>query len=302
MDDVKPVVAIIGAGALGNVLARRLVESGYRIEAVISRHRARTMTLARRVEAGVGSTSLFDLPPSATLIFCCVPDDALVDVALALSQVRENWTNCTVIHTSGVHTADRMSALAARGASLLSFHPLQTFTRQSTPDAFEGINIALEGEETAIKLGQRLAQEIGARAFVLPAEAKIRYHLASSIASNFFVTLMALVGEVLSDIDIDRQKGASLMRPLVEGTWQNLSRHLPEDVLTGPIARGDKDTVSKHLAAMQEHLPHLVTVYAAMGAEAVRVAVRSGRLNPDDAQQVLDALHDALEPYEDRLF
>ena len=67
-----------------------------------------------------------------------------------------------------------------------------------------------------------------------------------------------------------------------------------EDALTGPIARGDRRTVETHLDALDEHLPHLIPVYAALGTEAVRVAVRSGRLAPDAAQHVLDALHDAL--------
>ena len=92
------------------------------------------------------------------------------------------------------------------------------------------------------------------------------------------------------------------MQPLVEGTLRNLARHLPEDVLTGPIARGDHRTVAAHLDALTDHLPHLIPVYAALGAEAVRVAVRSGKLAPDDAQQVLDTLHAALEPYKDFLY
>ncbi len=293
----NPSVAIIGAGAVGRVLARRLTARGYRVEAVLSRSEAGARALAAEVEAPVASASLADLPEPARLVFCCVPDDAVGTVARGLGPVRSDWSGTVVAHTAGALPAAALYNLGEQGASLLSFHPLQTFTAASRPEAFDGIYVALEGDARAVALGEEVAAGLGARSITLATEAKARYHLAASMASNYFVTLMALVGEVLASIDLDRREGAALMRPLVETTWRNLAGQLPEDALTGPIARGDRRTVETHLDALDEHLPHLIPVYAALGTEAVRVAVRSGRLAPDAAQHVLDALHDALGPY-----
>ncbi len=295
----RPGAAIIGAGALGRVLARRLAARGYRVEAILSRTAARARALAAQVKAPVASAALADLPAGVRLVFCCVPDDAVGAVAHALQTVRSDWSGTTVAHTSGALTAAALYPLGEQGAVLLSFHPLQTFTPASLPDVFEGIYVVLEGDAEAVALGVRVADDLGARSFTLAPEAKMRYHLAASMASNFFVTLMAHVGDVLADAGIDRRQGAALMQPLVEGTWRNLARRLPEEALTGPIARGDRRTVAAHLDALADHLPHLIPVYAALGAEAVRVAVRSGQLAPDDAQRVLDTLHTALEPYKD---
>ncbi len=295
----RPGAAIIGAGALGRALARRLAARGYRVEAVLSRTAVRARALAAQVKAPVASAALADLPSGVRLVFCCVPDDAVGAGARTLQTVRSDWSGTTVAHTSGALTAAALYPLGEQGAALLSFHPLQTFTPASLPDVFEGIYVVLEGDAEAVALGVRVADDLGARSFTLAPEAKMRYHLAASMASNFFVTLMALVGEVLADAGIDRRQGAALMQPLVEGTWRNLARRLPEDALTGPIARGDRRTVAAHLDALADHLPHLIPVYAALGAEAVRVAVRSGQLAPDDAQRVLDTLHTALEPYKD---
>lgn len=292
----KPSVAVIGAGALGRVLARRLKACGYRVAAVLSRTVARAKALAAAVDAPVASAALADLPAPVRLVFCCVPDDAVGVVARGLGPVRPDWSGTVVAHTSGALPAAALYNLGEQGASLLSFHPLQTFVATSLPNAFEEIYIALEGEAGAVALGARVAADLGARSITLAAEAKARYHLAASMASNYLVTLMALVGEILAGIDIDRRQGAALMRPLVEGTWRNLAVQLPEDALTGPIARGDRRTVETHLDALDEHMPHLIPVYVALGTEAVRVAVRSGRLAPEAAQPVLDALHDALEP------
>ena len=295
----KPPVAIIGAGAVGGVLARRLKACGYRIEAVVSRTEAHARALADAVEAPAASASVADLPETARLVFCCVPDDAVGAVARVLGPVRRDWEGTVVAHTSGALPAAALYNLGEQGASLLSFHPLQTFTAASPAAVFEGIYVALEGDAGAVAVGRRVAGDLGARSVVLAAEAKTRYHLAASMASNFFVTLMALVGEVLGSIDLDRREGAALMRPLVEGTWHNLAGHLPEDILTGPIVRGDARTVAAHLDALKEHLPHLIPVYAALGVEAVRVAVRSSRLAPDAATALLDLLHAALESHQE---
>jgi predicted short-subunit dehydrogenase-like oxidoreductase (DUF2520 family) len=106
----------------------------------------------------------------------------------------------------------------------------------------------------------------------------------------------------MSDAGLDRPTAAAMVRPLVETTWRNLAGRLPEDVLTGPIARGDLGTVTRHTEALTAHLPHLLPVYTALSTEAVRVAVRGGQLDPSAAERLLEVLYAALEPDEDRLF
>ena len=151
--------------------------------------------------------------PTEPTTVCCVPDDALGTVARTLSTVRPDWTGTVVAHTSGALPAAALLDLRARGAALLSFHPLQTFTPQSPPEAFDGIAIALEGDPEAVALGTRLATDLGAHPVTLSPDAKTRYHLAASMASNYLVTLMALVEEVLSSIGLDRPESAPCSCP-----------------------------------------------------------------------------------------
>lgn len=288
-----PPVAVIGAGALGSVLTRRLAGRGYPVVAVLSRSGA--AALARQVGAPVASRMLRDLPEAVRLVVCCVPDDALPLVVEGLSRLPRDWSGTTVLHTSGALTTEVLAPLAVLGATTLSFHPVQTFPRESTPEVFAGIPVGLEGGEAALVVGQRLAADLGAWPVVLPAAAKTRYHLAASMASNFFVTVMALAEEVLADIGLPRPEGAALLRPLVAGTLRNLATQLPEDALTGPIARGDGQTLAAHLDALQRHLPHLLPVYVALATETVRVAVRGAKLPPEQAEALLEVLHEALE-------
>ncbi len=288
-------VAVIGAGAVASALGRRLVARGYAVRAVLSRRAGPARALAARLSAPVASARLRDLPPEARLVLCCVPDDALPEVAEGLAALPHEWPACIALHTSGVRPAAALAPLSERGAAVLSFHPVQTITAETPPEALNGIYIGLEGDEEAVAAGQRMAADLGAHALVLSAEAKPRYHLAAVLASNAMVTVAALALETLASTGVERGTAAAVLGPLLRSTGENLAAGLPEEVLTGPIARGDVGTVREHTAAVRAHLPHLAPVYAALAAETVRVAVHGGGLDAETADAILEALQDVLD-------
>jgi len=283
----RPGVAIIGAGAVGRVLALRLADCGYPILGVISRTRSHAEALAQSVGAPVASDDLGALPAAAQLVLICVPDDAVTDIAERLTGVRHPWRETVVAHTSGALPSSALGALAGEGADTLSFHPLQALTERSGPEALDGIYVGLEGGQRAVGAGIELAVGLGLRYLVLSAEARARYHVAAVVASNFLVTLVAMVQEILNSIDVPRDDAFALVEPLLRGTLDNLARSTPEEALTGPVVRGDLETLRRHGLALRQHLPQLVPSYAALTVEAVRVAVRSGRLDPRRAEEVL---------------
>jgi predicted short-subunit dehydrogenase-like oxidoreductase (DUF2520 family) len=239
------------------------------------------------VGAPVASNELTALPPAVRLVLVCVDDDAVADVAEALTAVRHPWRETVVAHTSGALTSSSLAAIADEGADTLSFHPLQALTSDSGAEALDGVYVGLEGSQRAVGAGIELAVGLGLRYLVLSPEAKARYHVAAVVASNFQVTLTAVVQEILNSIDVPRDDSQAMIEPLVRGTLANLARSTPEEALTGPVVRGDLDTLRRHGLTLRQHLPQLVPVYAAMTVEAVRVAVRSGRLDPRQADEVL---------------
>ena len=176
---------------------------------------------------------------------------------------------------------------------------MQTFPPGAPPEAFEGIYVGLEGGAEAVAQGTSIATDLGATAIVIPSEKKVLYHLAATCASNFFVTLMAVVGEILGSLDVDSEASIALVGPLVERTWHNIQEKLPEGALTGPIARGDRDTVAGHAEALSDHLPHLLSIYTALATETVHLAVRAGRFSPAKAQDLLSVLKKPLDPLPD---
>ena len=289
-NDPRPSVTIIGAGAMGRVLAMRLRERGYPVLAVISKTRSRAETLAHEVGARIASDSLHDLPAESRLIVCCIPDGKLDEVASRLSRLAHPWRKTVVLHTSGALPAGVLQPLSDEGARTLSFHPLQALTATSGPDALEGVYAGIEGDPPSLAAGIELAVGLGMRYLILSAEAKPRYHLAASVVSNYLVTLNAIVQQILQSLDIDRATAQEVMAPLIKGTLANLADSSPEDALTGPIVRGDLETVHKHGLALRRHLPHLIPIYASLAMETVTLAVRSSRLDPARAEEMLALL------------
>lgn len=296
--DDSPPVAIVGAGAMGTTLARALVACGYRVQAVLSRRADDARALADRVGAPVATSSWDALPTEVRLVLACVPDDAIPPVAEALAALDHPWPETIVAHTSGARTAAALAPLSREGAATLSFHPLQTFAPETPPDAFEGIVVGLEGDDRAVAAGETLARALGARPVRLTAGDKVRYHCAAALASNGLVALMAVVEEVFAAAEGEngpRAAPTELVGPLVEQTWANLERGSPEGALTGPVARGDEDTVRAHLDTLADATPHLVPLYVALSTEMVRIAVRGGTLSADQAEALLGTLREAAE-------
>ncbi len=292
-------IAIVGIGALGAALARRLVARGSPPEILVSRSDA-----AARLGADLGVAHAADLAAARTadIVVLAVPDSALADVAVRLRDDAGPWTTGDgdgdrprlVIHTSGVVGADALGVLADAGADVLAFHPAQTFAAGTPPEAFDGAAVALDGSAKAIERGRDLASVFGMRPVVVPPGSRAAYHLALSVASNFAVTLAALAAEILGTVGLPPADAAALVRPLLAGTVANLARSTPEQALSGPVVRGDAATVGRHLDVLAASAPHLTPVYAALATETVRVAVRSGRLPPATAEAILDRLHAAL--------
>ena len=291
LPNARPGVTVVGAGAMGRVLAERMHQAGYPLLGVLSRTREHAEALARTVQARVHSEKFHHMPLETRLVACCVPDSALAEVGSLLSRVSHPWEKTVVFHTSGALAADVLRPLSEEGARVFSFHPLQAITPESEASVLDGVYAGVEGAPAVAAAGIELAVNLGMRYLVLSAEDKPRYHLAASMASNFLVTLQAIVQNVLLSLDIDRATAQEVMAPLVQGTLRNLSTSMPEDALTGPIARGDLETVHRHGLALRQHFPHLVPTYAALALETVTLAVRSSKLGAQRAEEMVDLLN-----------
>jgi len=284
---------MVGAGSLGRVLCRSLVQIGMRLDQVVARSKASAQRIVQENKTG-GAIEFSTLKrPESSLLLLCVPDDALATVSNRLARLG-SWKGITVLHTSGVHNKDVLRSLSDQGAATGSFHPLQTFLGDEDRSAFHGITVGVEGDEVAVSYGKSLANSLLAEPLEVPSEGKGLYHAAAALASNAAVTLLAVSEEMWAASIGHSSNFLTALGPLVEQSVKNTLSKGPSAALTGPISRGDIGTVTAHLQAISKTMPHMKALYGSIATETVHLAMRSGRISAEVAVALLDVISDHL--------
>jgi predicted short-subunit dehydrogenase-like oxidoreductase (DUF2520 family) len=280
-------LGFIGAGTVGTALAVRLSQSGYPVVAVASRNQ----TSAQKLAQAVGGCRVFDnkqaAADNAELIFITTPDDAIAPVANEIK-----WhPGQSVIHCSGADSVDILQSAKKAGARVGAFHPLQTFASlKQAIDNMPGSTFALEAEEPLLTTLKEMTGALGGNWVVLKASDKVLYHASAVIACNYLVTLVKLAGDLWQSFGVPPQKATQALLPLLRGTLHNIETIGIPDCLTGPIARGDIGTVNKHLDALSQTAPHLLTTYRELGRQTIPIALAKGRIDQTKAKELETAL------------
>lgn len=208
------------------------------------------------------------------LIFITTPDDHIGGVASFLER-KADLKGKTLIHTSGVHSSAELGSAAEY--SVLSLHPMQALADWrlavvALPKAY----FFYEGNPGGLKVGQEIISRLQAKGIAIIPEKKPLYHMAAVIFSNFLVSLLHFGSSIQREAGIVKEEGLQAAWPLVEGTIDNIKKLGPVDSLTGPIARGDIETVKKHLAALQGTSKNFADTYRAMALYNLEVAKQKG--------------------------
>jgi predicted short-subunit dehydrogenase-like oxidoreductase (DUF2520 family) len=215
---------------------------------VIGSGRVGSAVAARLRERGV---AVGDDGPE--LVLLCVPDSAIAEVAASVSP--GPW----VAHVSGATPLDALAPHERR----FSVHPLQTFTRERGAEQLDGAWAAVTAEtEPARAAGTWLAETLGLRPFDLADSARTLYHAGAVFASNYVVTLHRAASLLFESAGAPPEALEPLMRRTIENGFE----------LTGPIARGDWDTVAAHRAAIQEHRAELDDLYETLAGATLALA------------------------------
>ena len=263
-------VFIIGPGHVGRGLFRAFRASGVE---VVGLHGKRPSAVA---------TSSGEIPRTASqanVVLVCVRDpqldNAIQEVAAAAKDGRVS-RDTVILHTSAIAEPAGLLALSSAGFPGGTFHPLVPF---SDPDVSAELLrkawIGIDGENAAKNASRRLAGHLGARTLEIPPGRKPAYHAAAVISSNFPVVLASVAGHLLHDIGIPDASAYQAVDSLMSGAIANIKQSMPDDALTGPVVRGDAETVGKHLRALEGMEPAR-EIYRALSNAAVEIARQRG--------------------------
>jgi predicted short-subunit dehydrogenase-like oxidoreductase (DUF2520 family) len=284
-------VAIIGAGRVGGATARLLVRTGYTVTAVV----CRTIETAEQARSFIGSgTAMIDpvkAASSADVIFITTPDGSIKSVcdAIALGGLRQG---AVVVHMSGAHTVGLLEAAKKAGAYRAVIHPLQSIpSRELGEKNIPGSYFRVEADPEAVQTARELVMALGGIELKMPkwssdTTSAALYHAGAVAVSNFFVALVDFGLRYYQELGADRREALRAVLPLIKGTLANIESAGIPDALTGPIMRGDIETVRGHLEAMQARAPELLSLYRELGRHTVTVAQEKNSISPQRAAEI----------------
>jgi predicted short-subunit dehydrogenase-like oxidoreductase (DUF2520 family) len=280
----KRPVAIVGAGNLGAALARSLQQAGYAIEVVIARSSRASLRKAQRLAQQVGArvaTSLSGV--EARLVWFCVPDAAIASAAQMLAQTIE-WKGRVALHSSGALGSDELAVLRRRGAVVASVHPLMTFVRRSRP-SLAGVPFAIEGDAGAVRVARGVVQDLGGLPYPIRKKDKAAYHAWGTFASPLLTALLATTEQVAVAAGVRRKAARQRMIPILLQTLANYASFGAAGAFSGPIVRGDVDTVKRHLRVLDSSGAAREVYLALAGSALQYLPAKNKRL----LKQLLDA-------------
>lgn len=243
---VRKICAIVGAGRVGRTLGYWLVRDRWRLSAVVTRRLATARAACRFIGGGVPVNRLGPHVWEASLILVAVPDRLVGSVAQELARLAPGTLRGKVVlHTSGVLPSEALQPLARRGARVASFHPLQSFSSRQ-PVSLDGVVFAIEGDPQAAAVAQRLARRFGGIPVRIAAERKVLYHAGATMASPQLLAVIETSVRLLQRAGFRRSQAVQAALRLARQTLDNYERSGPQAAWTGPIARGDWETVRAH--------------------------------------------------------
>ncbi len=279
-------IGFIGAGTLGTALAMSLRERGYRVAAVASRTAASAQRLAARVPGCRAFPTLQGVVDACDLVLLTVPDDAIAPVAQSLA-----WrTGQGVVHCSGAKSLDVLESAQAQGAVAGSLHPLQTFgSVEQALESLPGSAFALEGAAPLLGSLKGMVEALGGVPLVLPPGSRPLYHASAVMVCGYLVALADRASGLWETFGVDRRQALEALLPLMEGTLESLRKNGVPQATTGPLVRGDVETVRSHLRALEERAPRLLPLYCRLGLETLELADAKAHLESERKQE-LEAL------------
>ncbi|MFO7447096.1 MAG: Rossmann-like and DUF2520 domain-containing protein [Ignavibacteriaceae bacterium] len=241
-------IVIIGAGKISYSLSEALTKSGFNIVSVISSNIKSAQKLSSKFKIEHYSDRIEDIPSSANFYILSVPDNQIYPAARQIASLKLNFRKCIFIHLSGVENSEALKMLKKRGGRTASFHIMQTFPSKKII-SIKGCYTAIETEDKkTINILSEFAHKLKLFPFQVSPDSKILYHLSGVYASNF-LTGNFFIAEKLFKM-VSPENFALVISPIISTTLNNISKRGTVNSLSGPIERGDNETILKHLSAL----------------------------------------------------
>lgn len=281
---------VIGAGRLGKNLALSLIHYAHaELIAITNHHLASAHKAVATIAAGHAVAIVTELP-AVDLTLITSPDDTIATVAKALAHNPNLLTGSIVAHCSGVLNCDSLKPLHDKGCLIASIHPLKAFPADYLDvNALHDCHCVIEGDDAAVSVLTSLFTLMGAKIIPISSLKKSTYHAAAVMASNYVVTLADCAIGLLIEAGLSDAQAKTVTLGLMQNSINNMGdTSRVANALTGPLVRGDVNTIDAHLQAI--HAPSINALYRAAGLATLPLTQLDG--------EVLKALQQQLDAHD----
>ncbi len=276
-------IGIIGAGKVGISMGYVLRKNGLNVIG-FSSTRQDALDTARFYcgESLMYTKDNFELVCASDVIGITTQDRNIRPVAKSIAEKFSDLSGKLFFHTSGSQSIDSLLPLKKKGALLGSIHPLQTFPDiQSAIRVLPETFIFIEGEKDSIPLLTMIGNKLGFRTIHIESEKKVLYHVCAVFVCNLLCALIYAGSKLMDRIGTDLEP----FFPIIETTLANIKEKGPIYALTGPIVRGDVETILSHLENMRD-MPLFLETYRSLSLFALEIAKKRGTLDENTEKEI----------------
>lgn len=282
---------VIGAGNVGQTLAYLWSKAKvFKIAGVTNSTLASAEKAVAFIGAGEAVESIRSLPP-ADVVMISTSDSKIEDCASALADAAIVSPGTVVFHCSGALSSSALSALDRLSATVASVHPAKSFPNPIiASQTFKGTYCGVEGEIAACTILRLAFEQIGGIVFPVNSNSKSLYHAANVFTCNYLTALLELAIRCFNQAGVSTETSMALMSPFVTETLANIFKLGPVKALTGPIARGDYQIVSRHRSALAHWNTDAEQLYCLLGKIAAELSEQQGKASQNSLQEIREIL------------
>ncbi len=233
-------------------------------EIVYRRDKRRAKMVARR--AGSVAVRFDEAQLDGDIVWLCVGDGAISATAEAIRD-RVEWKGKQIFHSSGALSSDELRGLKRKGASVASVHPMMSFVR-SAEASLKDVSFALEGDPKAVRTAAAIVKALGGTSFNLSKRDKPLYHALGAFSSPLLVAQLAAAERIGRKLGLAPKETRRVIGPILQQTLANYLKHGPAAAFSGPLVRGDVETIERNLAALKR-VPGSAAIYRALAKAAL---------------------------------
>ncbi|MCY4555583.1 MAG: DUF2520 domain-containing protein [Chloroflexi bacterium] len=281
-DDVT--IGFVGAGVLGSGLALALSAAGWRVDAIASRTHASAERVASLIDGCAALESAQRVADACDLVFITTPDSAISAVAGSVRWRQDQG----VTHCCGAASTELLASAQDTGAAVGAMHPFQTFAAIAGPDQaaerLQGVTFAVSATGWLAEFLPKLAASLGGSGIAIPEGMRPLYHASAVLSCGYLATLLDAAVGLWTSMGFAQEDGIRAAVPLARATIEAIERQGPGNAVTGPVVRGDADTVAAHLELLSQHAAHLLPLYRQLTEASLPLARAKGIAEPQLAQ------------------